>query len=367
MKQKLLKTTTAFSIMGSMFFGASLSSAETPVFKDVPANHWSTEAINDLGSKQIFLGYGNGIFGFGDNVTRGQVARMLYNFLKPADVDGSFRSSFSDIRGHMFEKEIKALENAGIMNGYGNGTFGAENILTREQLASVLTKAFKLKPKSMTTFDDVEKNYWATDSISAVQSNGISIGMGNNTFEPKTLVKREQYVQFLYNTMKKQPDHNGNNNENNNENNNGNNNGNNNDEVNSPYYVAPPKESSENSALRQKLGNYGSYTGVKKSYFDSLNQDIASSKITEEDAKVKAGTLEPWEDAKIPSFLPKGTKVAVESVNIQKFNTSSNDYKVIDKMIQKDYGGTYFGINVYWNAETKQNTVSVLHVQFIYQ
>lgn len=127
---------------------------------------------------------------------------MLYNFLKPADVDGSFRSSFSDIRGHMFEKEIKALENAGIMNGYGNGTFGAENILTREQLASVLTKAFKLKPKSMTTFDDVEKNYWATDSISAVQSNGISIGMGNNTFEPKTLVKREQYVQFLYNTMK---------------------------------------------------------------------------------------------------------------------------------------------------------------------
>lgn len=43
------------------------------------------------------------------------------------------------------------------MNGYGNGTFGAENILTREQLASVLTKAFKLKPKSMTTFDDVEK------------------------------------------------------------------------------------------------------------------------------------------------------------------------------------------------------------------
>ncbi|MEC2622150.1 S-layer homology domain-containing protein, partial [Bacillus cereus] len=76
------------------------------------------------------------------------------------------------------------------MNAHANGTFGAENILTPEQLASVLTKAFKLKPKSMTTFDDVEKNYWATDSISAVQSNGISIGMGNNTFEPKTLVKR---------------------------------------------------------------------------------------------------------------------------------------------------------------------------------
>ncbi|MCE0554870.1 hypothetical protein LQK80_32575 [Bacillus thuringiensis] len=79
--------------------------------------------------------------------------------------------------------------------------------------------------------------------------------------------------------------------------------------MNSPYYVAPPKESSENSALRQKLGNYGSYTGVKKSYFDSLNQDIASGKITEEDAKVKAGTLEPWEDAKSLHFYLKEQKL----------------------------------------------------------
>ncbi|MGQ0514587.1 DUF2294 domain-containing protein, partial [Bacillus sp. D-CC] len=37
---------------------------------------------------------------------------------------------------------------------------------SREQLAAVLKKAFRLRTSSITTFDDVEKNYWATDAIS---------------------------------------------------------------------------------------------------------------------------------------------------------------------------------------------------------
>ncbi|WP_265181553.1 S-layer homology domain-containing protein, partial [Bacillus cereus] len=36
--------------------------------------HWSYKAILDLASKNIVTGYGNGIFGFGDDVTREQVA-----------------------------------------------------------------------------------------------------------------------------------------------------------------------------------------------------------------------------------------------------------------------------------------------------
>lgn len=361
MKKKLLKTTTVFSIMSGVLFGANTSaSAEVTKFNDVPANHWSTNAINDLANKNIFLGYGNNIFGFGDNVTRGQVARMLYNYLKPNDVDMNFKSSFSDIRGNMFEKEIKALEKNGIMQGYGNGSFGPEDILTREQLASVLTKAFNLKSKFITTFEDVEKNYWATNAISAVQSNGISIGTGNNNFEPKMVVKREQYVQFLYNVMNKKEDQGG-------KDNGGTTDPVNPDESKSPYYVAPPQVSSVNTALRQKLGNYGSYNGVKKTYFDNLNQDIASGNITPEDAKMKVESLDAWQENNVPTFLPKETKVLVESATIQSFNTKSNDYQVIDKMIEKNYGGKYFGISVYWNAETKQNTVSVLHVQFMYQ
>ena len=46
-------------------------------------NHWALEAITDLTSKGIIAGYDNGKFGFGDVVTREQVAALMYRALKP--------------------------------------------------------------------------------------------------------------------------------------------------------------------------------------------------------------------------------------------------------------------------------------------
>lgn len=115
--------------------------------------------------------------------------------------DPSFKNPFNDVKGTMFEKEILAITKAGIMSGYGDGKFGPNEVLNREQLAAVLTQAFQLKATSITTFKDVEKNYWATNAISALQENKIVVGTGNNMFEPKKIVTREQYAQFLYNTM----------------------------------------------------------------------------------------------------------------------------------------------------------------------
>ncbi|HEF1899691.1 S-layer homology domain-containing protein [Bacillus thuringiensis] len=178
----------------------NVQAAETVGFKDVPVDHWSYKVIMDLKEKNIVAGYGNGIFGFGDNITRGQVARLIYNYLKPAD-EPNAPNPFSDIQGHMFEKEILSLSKAGIINGFGDGKFGPDDFLTREQLASVLTKAFNFKATSTTTFKDVDKNYWATNAISALQENKITIGTGDNMFEPKNIVTREQYTQFLYNAI----------------------------------------------------------------------------------------------------------------------------------------------------------------------
>ncbi|HDR4726383.1 S-layer homology domain-containing protein [Bacillus cereus group sp. Sample62] len=171
-------------------------------FKDVPVNHWSYKAIMDLQERNIVAGYGNGMFGFGDNITRGQVARLIYAYLKPVD-ELTTQNPFTDIEGHMFEKEILALNKAGIMNGFGNGKFGPDNVLTREQLAVVLTKAFNFQATSTTTFKDVDKNYWATSAISALQENKITTGTGDNKFEPQSLVTREQYALFLYNAINK--------------------------------------------------------------------------------------------------------------------------------------------------------------------
>ncbi|UOB60958.1 S-layer homology domain-containing protein [Bacillus thuringiensis] len=207
MANKFLKTATALTIMGTSLLGAGAFTAKAAdntdslKFNDVPANHWSTKAIYDLTNRKVVQGYGNNIFGFGDNVTRGQVARMIYMYVKPADADASFKNPFTDIKGHLFEKEILALAKAGLVNGFGDGKYGPDDILTREQMAQVLTNAFKFKATKTTSFTDIDKNSWALKAISALEENGVTIGTGGNMYSPYTHVTREQYSQFLYNSI----------------------------------------------------------------------------------------------------------------------------------------------------------------------
>ncbi|OTY31162.1 S-layer homology domain-containing protein [Bacillus thuringiensis] len=206
MANKFLKTATALTIMGTSLLGAGAFTAKADntdslKFNDVPANHWSTKAIYDLTNRKVVQGYGNNIFGFGDNVTRGQVARMIYKYVKPADADASFKNPFTDIKGHLFEKEILALAKAGLVNGFGDGKYGPDDILTREQMAQVLTNAFKFKATKTTKFADVDKNSWSYGAISALEENGVTIGTGGNMYSPKMFVTREAYSQFLYNSI----------------------------------------------------------------------------------------------------------------------------------------------------------------------
>ncbi|MDZ4532428.1 S-layer homology domain-containing protein [Bacillus cereus] len=206
MANKFLKTATALTIMGTSLLGAGAFTAKADntdslKFNDVPANHWSTKAIYNLTNRKIVQGYGNNIFGFGDNVTRGQVARMIYMYVKPADADANFKNPFTDINGHLFEKEILALAKAGLVNGFGDGKYGPDDILTREQMAQVLTNAFKFKSTKTTTFTDVDKNSWALKAISALEENGVTIGTGDDMYSPKMFVTREAYSQFLYNSI----------------------------------------------------------------------------------------------------------------------------------------------------------------------
>ncbi|MGH0593641.1 S-layer homology domain-containing protein [Bacillus pretiosus] len=206
MANKFLKTATALTIMGTSLLGAGAftakaDSTDSLKFNDVPANHWSTKAIYDLANRKVVAGYGNNIFGFGDNVTRGQVARMIYAYVKPADADASFKNPFTDIKGHMFEKEILALAKEGLVAGYGEGKFGPDDVLTREQMAQVLTNAFKFKTTKTASFTDIDKNSWALKAISALEENGITIGTGGKMYSPYAHVTREQYSQFLYNSI----------------------------------------------------------------------------------------------------------------------------------------------------------------------
>ncbi|KXY34892.1 S-layer homology domain-containing protein [Bacillus sp. FSL K6-0067] len=218
MKKKILKVATALTIMGGVAFGAEGTTAKAElaakpqqasqaIFKDVPAGHWSYEAIQTLAEQEIMLGYGNGMFGFGHNVTREQVAALIYRAL---DLDEEFgedeelESPYNDIvddNSTMFPFEVLAVTELGIFTGDEKGNFRPKDTLTRAEMAQVLTRAFGLQVKGSAGFKDVPKGHWAENAINAVGSNGISIGDGKGNFAPNMKVTREQYAQFLFRTL----------------------------------------------------------------------------------------------------------------------------------------------------------------------
>ncbi len=180
------------------------TSQEEVEFADVPKGHWSEEAIHYLAKENIFKGYGNGQFGFGDNITRGQVASLVQRYLK-LESKADQKETFTDTKGHMFEKDIDAVAQAGIMQGDGTGEFRPDGVLTRYEMSVVLHKVFQLKAAegNNVNFKDVQAGHWAEGYVKALADNNISKGDGKGNFLGDDFVTREQYAQFLYNAITK--------------------------------------------------------------------------------------------------------------------------------------------------------------------
>ena len=117
-------------------------------FADVPQDQWYSEAIRWAASEGIVGGYGNGLFGTNDPITREQFAAMLYRFAQEQGYDVSIGEntnilSYTDV-ADLSEYAISAMQwavGAGIINGTGDGsTLSPQGQATRAQAAVMLMR-----------------------------------------------------------------------------------------------------------------------------------------------------------------------------------------------------------------------------------
>ncbi len=127
-------------------------------------------------------------------VTRGQMASFLARAfeLAPADSD-----HFSDDTGSVHEDNINRLYEAGVTTGYGDGTFRADQPVTRAQMASFLARAIPLDPVPGNVFPDVEGIH--EPNINAIAAQAITLGCnpGGTLYCPTELVRRDQMASFI--------------------------------------------------------------------------------------------------------------------------------------------------------------------------
>lgn len=115
-------------------------------FSDVAAGDWYAEAVNWAASEGIVNGYGDGSFGPNDAITREQMAAMLYNYAEMLGLDTSARvdlSRYSD-QPSAWAQDVMSWANAvGIINGTSDSILDPQGQATRAQVAAMLERFVK--------------------------------------------------------------------------------------------------------------------------------------------------------------------------------------------------------------------------------
>ena len=180
-------------------------------YSDVAPDAWCYEAVRFVTENGLMSGYGNGgspaggVFGPNRTLTRAQFAQILHNREGRPAVNYLMR--FEDVPGEAWCAEaIRWAASQGIVGGYGNGRFGPNDGITREQLAVMLWR-YAGSPAATDKelhFTDTDKaSGFALEALRWAVESGVMGGYGDGRLDPKGLATRAQVAQMLKNYLEK--------------------------------------------------------------------------------------------------------------------------------------------------------------------
>ena len=123
-----------------------------PSFSDVPSTHWAYKHIEYAASQSVVEGYGDGTYQPGTEVTRDQMAvYVARSMVAPsgeaglADYVPADPRNFSDVASDFWAyKHIEYCVENGVVQGYDDGLYHPEIVVTRDQMAAYIARAFQL-------------------------------------------------------------------------------------------------------------------------------------------------------------------------------------------------------------------------------
>ena len=182
--------------------GAECPSVE---YSDVPADAWYHAAIDYVVRNGLMQGDGDDTFDPDQELTRAMLVQIIYNMEnKPAS---TAESSFSDVQEGQwyYDAVVWAAEN-GIVNGYADGTFGADDYITREQMVAIIWR-YAGTPGAdaaeLSFADAADVDAYAQEAVIWASEKGVVNGVGDNRFEPDGNSTRAQASQVLKNFYEK--------------------------------------------------------------------------------------------------------------------------------------------------------------------
>ena len=177
-------------------------------FNDTKDGAWYYDSVKYVYENGIMTGLNETTFAPGNKLTRGQMVTLLYKMEGQPEITGSV--TFPDVpAGKFYYNAVKWASDNNIVTGYINGNFGPTDNITRAQLAVILYRFAQFKGKDVSKRADLSEfpdnsqvAGWAQDAVKWAIGTGIITGNENKqtgvkTIDPKQNATRAQVATMM--------------------------------------------------------------------------------------------------------------------------------------------------------------------------
>ena len=176
----------------------------TKGFTDVDQSRYYHEAVDQLYTDGIMIGYNDTTYGIDQSMTRGMVITALYRMAGSPEVTGT--ATFTDLRkGAYYETAVIWAEENGIAQGYNQATFAPDQNVSRQQMAAFLYRYAKLQGMDVSGQNDLsgyqdssDVSPYAKTAVAWAVDAGIIKGYSKDALAPKGDLLRQQCAAMLY-------------------------------------------------------------------------------------------------------------------------------------------------------------------------
>lgn len=171
-------------------------------FRDVPEGIWFYDAVAYAYENGLMSGTGADTFSPDLSTSRGMIVAILYRLAGSPQVGSA---SFTDVADSQYYAKAVAWASAnGVVSGYGNGRFGPDDSVTREQLALIFRSFARLNgidvsaQADLSGFADVGKvSSYALEAVSWAHAQGLINGISASELGPGGTATRSQAAVIL--------------------------------------------------------------------------------------------------------------------------------------------------------------------------
>lgn len=188
---------------------SNTAKTQSSKFTDMSDAQWAIESVEALADMGIISGRTDTTYAPNENITRAEFAKIIVNAFMLGD-DTAEVDVFSDVnKDDWYYEFIAAAYNIGIINGYDDGSFGVNDNITRQDMAVIIYRAAQAAGKSFESMNEAidfaDGAYiadYAKEAVSVLQTAGIINGMSDTEFAPAENATRAQAAKITYEIIK---------------------------------------------------------------------------------------------------------------------------------------------------------------------